>query len=152
MNYIIILVCGVLAMVLGMIWYGPLFGKKWMEVIGVNPNDILDPVKKKEMQKQAMPLYLVQFVLVLVQVFAMSSFFTLSLMANPFMVFIPILFMFLGFVVPTLASASMWTNDSRRIAWMRFLIQVGYNLVLFIIIGIIYCLYFKYLGVKYLGN
>jgi len=31
-----VLVCGVVAMALGFVWYGPLFGKKWLELIGSN--------------------------------------------------------------------------------------------------------------------
>ncbi len=56
-NYLAILVCGVLSMVIGAIWYGPLFGKKWMEICGVNADDLN---ARKEMQKGAAPLYAVQ--------------------------------------------------------------------------------------------
>ncbi len=34
-NYLAIIVGAVFSMILGAIWYGPIFGKKWMEIIGV---------------------------------------------------------------------------------------------------------------------
>lgn len=55
-NYWAVLACGVISMVAGAIWYGPLFGRKWMEIIGANPDDI---EARKKMQKSAGPLYLV---------------------------------------------------------------------------------------------
>jgi hypothetical protein len=39
-NYLAILVCAVFAMVLGAIWYGPLFGKPWMNEMGYNEEDL----------------------------------------------------------------------------------------------------------------
>ncbi len=34
-NYLAILLCGVASMVLGYLWYGPLFGKPWMKMVGM---------------------------------------------------------------------------------------------------------------------
>ena len=39
LNYVAVLVCAVVSMVVGAVWYGPLFGKQWMEVIGINAKD-----------------------------------------------------------------------------------------------------------------
>jgi hypothetical protein len=41
-------------MVIGAVWYGPLFGKKWMEIIGVSTED---SEANKKMQKAYMPRY-----------------------------------------------------------------------------------------------
>jgi hypothetical protein len=43
----------------------------------------------------------------------------------------------IAFVMPTVAAASMWNNDSGKVSWARFLIQAGYQLVLFILVGFI---------------
>jgi hypothetical protein len=48
-NYWAVLVCGVLSMVIGFVWYGPLFGKKWMEIVGATFKDIEE---RKRMQKE----------------------------------------------------------------------------------------------------
>jgi hypothetical protein len=130
-NYWAILVCGILSMVVGAIWYGPLFGKKWMEVIGANA---LDVEKQKEMQKGAFKLYVVQFVLTLFQVWVLAYYIEgwkeASGLQNA-------LWIWGAFVMPIIAGASMWNNDSKKIAWSRFLIQSGYQLVIFVIFGLI---------------
>ncbi len=47
------------------------------------------------------------------------------------------LWIWAAFVMPTVAGCSMWTNDSRKMVWARFLIQAGYQLVLFVMFGLI---------------
>ena len=44
----------VVAMVLGFLWFGPLFGKAWMRAMGWDPNDA---VKMEEMKKSAGAAY-----------------------------------------------------------------------------------------------
>ncbi len=130
-NYLAILVCGLLAMVLGYVWYGPLFGKKWMEVIGATEMDL---ERRKEMQKSAGKLYVVQFVLILFQVWVLSYYIKgwadASGVENA-------LWVWAAFIMPTIAGSAMWNNDSARISWARFLIQAGYQLALFVIFGLI---------------
>jgi hypothetical protein len=36
-NWVAVVVAAIAQMVLGFIWYGPLFGKRWMSLMGVNP-------------------------------------------------------------------------------------------------------------------
>ena len=117
--------------IIGAIWYGPVFGDRWLKVIGA---DKLDLTKRKEMQKKASLLYLIQFVLILFQVLILAYFIQGLSGFNPVCVALAI---YLAFVVPILASVSMWNNDSKEVAWARFLIQAGYQLVIFIIFGLI---------------
>ena len=65
-NYIAILVAAVLAMTIGAIWYGPLFGNKWLEIIGASD---ADKAAREKMKKEAGKLYIVQFLLSLLQKF-----------------------------------------------------------------------------------
>lgn len=130
-NFLVILVCAVLAMVVGTLWYGPLFGKAWLRVIGASDQDL---AKRKEMQKKAMPLYLVQFVLTIFQVLILAH------LAKDTQIVTALeraFWIWAGFVMPTIAGTSMWNNDTRKIAWTRFLIQSGYQLVLFLIFGFV---------------
>lgn len=130
-NYWAILVSAVIAMVLGAIWYGPLFGKKWCEIVGVDMNDM---EARKKMQKSAMPLYFIQFVLTLFQVYVLAHYIKgwsdVSGIENS-------LWIWGAFVMPTIAAGSMWNNDSAKVSWARFLIQAGYQLILFVIFGFI---------------
>lgn len=131
LNYWAILVCAVVAMVLGFVWYGPLFGKAWMRLTGCAD---MDEAKRKEMQKKAMPMYLVQFVLVLVQIFVLATY---SITFAPVISVINALWIWLGFVMPTIAGSYMWSGDSRKNAWTKFFIQAGFQLVSFLVFGAI---------------
>ncbi len=130
-NYWAVVACGVVSMVVGGIWYGPLFGKKWMEICEVDVSDI---EARKKMQKEAMPLYAVQFLLVLFQVYVLAHFIAAWEDNAPVST---ALWIAAAFVIPTIASASMWTNEASKIKWARFLIQAGYNLVMFVIFAMI---------------
>ena len=39
-NFVAVLVAALVPMVLGAIWYGPLFGKKWMQMIGKTEEEL----------------------------------------------------------------------------------------------------------------
>jgi hypothetical protein len=130
-NYWAVLVGAVLSMVIGAIWYGPLFGKKWMEIVGVNPSDL---AALEKMKKSATPLYIVQFVLTLFQVLVLAH-----LIADTKVVggLERSLWIWAAFIIPTLAGAVMWTNEGSKLKWSRFLIQGGYQLILFIVFGLL---------------
>lgn len=130
-NYWAILVGGVFAMVLGSVWYGPLFGKKWMEIVGATA---LDEAQRKEMQKKAMPLYGVQFVLTLFQVLVLAHLINDTTAVTGLE---RSLWIWGAFIMPTIAAGAMWNNDSAKISWARFLIQSGYQLILFIVFGLL---------------
>lgn len=40
LNWLAIIACTVFSMVLGFIWYGPLFSKRWMELVGIKKEDV----------------------------------------------------------------------------------------------------------------
>lgn len=130
MNLFAILTCAILSMVLGFVWYGPLFGKKWMEIVGATE---MDKEARKRMQKSAGPLYLVQFVITIFQVHVLNYFIINSSMSAVSIA----LWICAGFVLPTVAGASMWNNDSAKISWSRFLIQTGYQVILFVMFALI---------------
>ena len=130
-NYLAIASGAVLSMLLGAIWYGPLFGKKWMEILGVNPGDM---EARKKMQKSAGPLYAVQFLLTLFQVLILAHLIADTEIAGGLE---RALWIWAAFIIPTMAGAVMWTNETRKLKWARFLIQGGYQLVLFTIFGLL---------------
>src|ERR1044072_4342908 len=50
-NYWAILACGVASMVIGSIWYGPLFGKIWIQLMGFTKEQ-MESAKKSGMAMQ----------------------------------------------------------------------------------------------------
>ncbi len=130
-NYFALVVSSVLAMALGAWWYGPLFGKRWMEIIGASG---MSAEEKEKMQKEAMPLYAVQFTLTLLQAFVLAL---LLKGADSLTGFFVTLLTWGTFVIPTLAGGVMWTNEAKAVKWSRFLIQGGYQLVIFAMFGLL---------------
>lgn len=116
-NYWAVLVCAVWAMAVGIIWYGPLFGKKWLKVIGATDSGL---EARKKMQQGAVKLYFVQFILTLFQAWVLAYYIAgwreVSGLENA-------LWIWVAFIVPVLAGVAMWNNDSAKVSWARFLIQ-----------------------------
>lgn len=130
-NYLAIIVCAIIAMALGALWYGPLFGKKWLKVIGADKADL---EARKKMQQSAGPLYFIQFILTLFQVLVLAH---LINDAEKVGGLERSLWIWAAFIMPMLAANAMWNNDSKKVSWTRFLIQSSYQLTLFIIFGLI---------------
>ena len=133
-NYIAVIGATIVAMGVGALWYSPmLFAKKWMEVIGVTNADY--EANKAEKNRMMMKLLALQLVLTFVQAYIIAHFIKAWSDASGVET---ALFIFVGFVVPTLAMNSMWGNESSKNAWMRFLIQAGGQLVIFVLFGLIF--------------
>jgi hypothetical protein len=130
-NYLAVIVSAIWAMVLGAIWYGPLFGKQWMKIVGINSKDKKAMAK---MKKESGKLYFIQFLIVFFQVFVLAFYIKgweeASGLENA-------MWIWAAFIMPTIAGSAMWNNDSKQISKMRFFIQGGYQLVLFISFGLI---------------
>ncbi len=128
-NYLAILLCGVAAMVLGFLWYGPLFGKVWMKEAGMSP-DMMDKAKHDPAAKRAMMRsYAIMFLSSLVMayilshvlVFATSYMGTSGVMAGLSSAF----WMWLGFIATTSIGSVLWEMKT----WKYWMIVAGYYLV-----------------------
>lgn len=131
LNYLAVVACAVAAMGIGALWYGPLFGKKWMVIVGATATD---EARRNEMQRGATKLYLVQFLLTLFQVWVLAYYIggwtDVSGLEQA-------LWIWAAFIIPVVAGTAMWNNDSAKISWARFLIQGGYQLVIFVMFGLV---------------
>ena len=120
-NYIAVLLGAVLNMILGMLWYGPLFGKLWLKTIDKNKDDI-----------QGSPLmYVGSFIAALVaaltlslviQAFGSTGFFDGLLIG---------VVVWLGFVATVTLTYSIFEGPPLRV-WLIF---IGYQLVIFAVEG-----------------
>lgn len=130
-NMLAVLVSSVLSLVLGFIWYGPLFGKKYMALYGMQN---MSPEEVEMRKKGATKLYVIQLLLALFEVFVLAHFITGFGAVTGI---IGSAWIWAGFVMPTVAAACMWTTDSGKVSWSKFLIQGGYQLLIFIVFGAI---------------
>lgn len=132
MNFLPILLCTLAGMAVGFVWYGPLFGKVWMRVMG---HEGPKPTKEemKEMNKKMMPTYIIQFILIMLQVWVLSFFVGLGI-SDP----IHLAFgLWLGFIMPTVAGIAMWSGKSRGLTWSMFLTSAGFQLVSIVVFALI---------------
>src|ERR1041385_7879289 len=65
-NYWAILVAGIANMVVGALWYGPIFGKTWMKLMGLNKDDM------GKMKMSANAAYIGGFVTSLIMAFVLA--------------------------------------------------------------------------------
>lgn len=132
-NYWAILACTVIAMIIGFIWYTPIFGKTWMKLNGVDGND---KEKMKEGMKEMPRLMIIQFVLTFVQLWVLQYFVIIDKTVGNSGIVTGFL-VWLGFVMPVLAGANMFTAESKSNQRTRFLIQAGCQLVYALVFGYI---------------
>lgn len=93
-------------MVIGMLWYGPLFGKKWMKLSGMS-HEKMQAAKKKGMGKT----YLVAFIGSLVTAYVLSHFIAvLSLDATSASKLAVLVW--LGFIATKMLSGVLWKGES----------------------------------------
>jgi hypothetical protein len=135
-NYWAVLVCGVASMVLGFIWYGPLFGKAWMKSIGINPHTISKEQIKK-MQSEARPGYIAMFVGSLVMAFILKHFLTYAGAKSIGGGLVGALWIWLGFIATTGLGAKFFEKKP----WAYYLINRGYDLVNLLVFSIVLVLW-----------
>ncbi|PJA95929.1 MAG: hypothetical protein CO129_09155 [Ignavibacteriales bacterium CG_4_9_14_3_um_filter_34_10] len=125
-NYLAVIVCAIISMVLGALWYGPLFGKEWMKQIGVTEDDLKKDFNPAKTYSLAVAAHF--FVALIVSYFI--DLFHATTVVDGLRI---ALTAWIGFV-----AAPMYVNflfERRSIKLL--IINSGYNLVLIIIFGII---------------
>src|SRR3989338_2052753 len=97
-NFLAVLVSAIASMVVGSIWYGPLFGKKFMNAMGM---DTWSPEKKESMKKGMMLTYLWQFIASLVMFYVFAWLLGALGAKSPMDGIQAAFWLWLGFIVPT---------------------------------------------------
>ena len=119
-------------MVVGSIWYGPLFGKKWLKLSGISQAD-MQKAQKKGMGKT----YAIAFVgaLLMSYVFAVSHIFASTYLGVSGLAagFTCAFFTWLGFIAPVTLGPVLWEGKP----WKLWALNAGYYLVVLLVISII---------------
>ena len=132
-NFLAILVCAVVNMALGFMWYGPLFGKTWTDMMGWSKEQM--EAGRIKMQKEGWKTYLLAFLSSLVMALVLAKFlFFASTYFNMSGIKIGMVAGFwswLGFVAPVTLSFVLWEGKS----WKLWLLTNGYYLLSLLIMG-----------------
>lgn len=124
-NFLAILLVGVAYMIVGFLWYGPLFAKPWMRLVGMTQEDL---------QRGANPvMYLGTFVGALVSAYVLALFINAAQMTTLGRGATAGLLAGLGFVAPSFGANYIFGRRPLSL----YLIDAGYQIVSLLIGGII---------------
>ena len=116
-NLIAVLGAAIAAMVVGFLWYGPLFGKQWIRLMGFSKGNM-----KKAKQKRMGRLYLINFIAGIVTAYVLALFVKgASINAALMMGF----WIWLGFFAAVMVGSILWEGKPLSL----YLINVFYWIV-----------------------
>lgn len=131
-NYLAVVVAALLSMVLGSLWYGPLFGKPWMKMMGLN-KEKLSKMSSSEMGK----LYGIQFIGSLVMAYVLTHSIAF---ASEYLGISGVnagiqggFYNWLGFVAPVTLTTVLWEGKP----WKLWLLNNGYYLTLLVMMSVV---------------
>ena len=128
-NFWAVLVAGINSIVIGSVWYGPLFGKKFMEVMGFNS---MSPEQQAKMKKGMAVTYLWQFIGSLVMFYVLAwligALNQMTISGGLTVAF----WVWIGFVVPLKLGDALWGGKM-----VLFWIGIGNMLVTLLAAGAI---------------
>ena len=132
-NYWAVLLCAIVGIVIGSLWYGPLFGKQWMRIVGIKKPDEITPAIKRMMIKSytitAVTTFIMAYVLAHVLYYSTS----VSRMTGVDAGVQAALWSWIGFVVPATLGSVLWEDRP----WKYWFITAGYYLVTLVVMGVI---------------
>lgn len=123
-NLLVVLGAGIASMVIGFLWYGPLFGKMWMELSGFKKENM------DKMKNSAQMGYAGQFVASLVMAFVLAVFISevkgIPPESSKFWWALTTGFLaWLGFIATTTLGSVLWEGKSVKL----YLFNNVYNLL-----------------------
>ncbi len=129
-----VLVCGVVSVVLGSIWYGPLFGKMWIHEMGF---DKMSESEREAAKKGMMKSYVLSFIGALVMAFVLAH---SLLFAESYLKISGIsaglqagFWSWFGFIAPVTMGNVLWGRSS----WKLWFVSNGYQLIALLVYGVI---------------
>lgn len=126
-NYLAIIVAGVASMIIGYVWYGPLFGKNWMKLVGISQQDI--EAGKKEMPKTYGLMYVSSIVMAYVLAVFIYYAAATDIVSGAMVGF----WAWLGFVATVMSGSVLFEKRPVNLYYLN----AGYNLVTLVVMGAI---------------
>jgi len=118
-NYLAVLAAGVATMILGFLWYGPLFGNMWKQLMNFSDKDM----KKMKMTPKASMI--IGFITALIISCTLAHFFIYMAISNIADALTAAFLIWIGFVATVQIGAVLWENKP----WKLFFLNTAYNLV-----------------------
>ncbi len=136
-NYLAVFIAALSSMVVGFLWFGPLFGKTWMKLMGWSKLQMSSKPDSKEMNK----LYAIQFLGSLFMAFVLSH---ALVFANAYLgtrgiagALMTGFWNWLGFIAPVTLGSVLWEGKS----WKLWAFNNSYYLTVLLVMGLILSLW-----------
>lgn len=113
-NYWAILLSAVASMVVGSVWYGPLFGKMFGSLMGM---DKMTPEQQAEMKKGMTKTYLLQFLASLLMFWVLAWLISALNMKGVLGGIQSAFWVWLGFIVPIKLGDALW-GGKMKLFWL----------------------------------
>jgi hypothetical protein len=131
LNLLAVLVAAISTMIVGFIWYSPVFfAKPWMREMGYDPDD---KAKIQQMQKSAGPAYAGSFVASLISAFVLALVFHWMRVGSLHAGLGAAFHVWLGFVATVQFTDMLFQKKSMKL----FAINAGFQLVCYLAMGAI---------------
>lgn len=131
-NYMAVIVAAIANMAVGFMWFGPLFGKQWIKMMGWTPQQMQD-AQKKGMAKS----YILAFIASLITAWVLAE---LSVVVGSYLLLEGVsaglkagFLGWVGFALLVNLNSVIWEGKS----WKLFMLNTGYYLVAFLVMGAI---------------
>lgn len=126
-NYLAVILAAVANMAVGMIWYGPLFGRQWMTLMSLTPESMKEMKNKMTPAKAIAGGLVTAFIMAYVlahDAFVWGAFFGEAV--NPAVFALQLAFwIWLGYVATVQVGAVLWEGKP----WKLFFLNAAYSLV-----------------------
>ena len=129
-NYLAVIVCGVISMIVGAMWYGPILGKLWMKQYGYTEEDLKKNFNPAKTYSLAVLGHIIM-ALVLAYLISLTNAQTIS---EGFRISFSC---WLGFIAATMFINNLFSRKTLTL----FFIDCGYQLVNMVVFGIILVLW-----------
>lgn len=130
--------------ILGFIWYGPIFGKAYGEIVGIPAASQMTEEENKTFGNKMIPLYITNFVLAFISFFALAYFAIFIGRLNIVGALTYAGFIWFGFIMPIEAGNALWSGKPKKLAWRLFFLTAGFQLISFLAAAAIWALIYPY--------
>jgi len=126
-NWLAILICAVVSMIVGSIWYGPVFGKQWMKLVGFTKEEL--EKGKKDMPK----VYGQMFLGSVITSYVLAVIISMAPEKSVMMGVTGAFWVWVGFIAAVKYSDVLFEKKPLKL----YLIEIGYYLIFLTISGAI---------------
>jgi len=115
-NFLAVLVAAIAATAVGVLWYGPLFGKEWSKLIGFTPEKMVEAKKNG-----TTTAYVVNFIAAVVMAYVLSNSLADRHIVDIGTALYLAFWIWLGFIATVMIAGVLWEKKPMALYWIQSL-------------------------------